>query len=235
MVRFVQEIIVELPPATVEKLKSELSALARLCRDNPDTDWRGFDGEAQPPRTPRWTPSKPAARPRNPKQSGAKPRFELAAARAVAEELVRMLAPHCVQIEIAGSIRRGKATVGDVELLFVSRDGAAECEINRLISAGILEIRGAFGEQNKFVRHIASGIPVDLFATTQERWANSFVCRTGPAESNIRIATAALRQGWRWNVYGDGFSRGGEVRTMRTEADVFAFVGLEYAEPDRRK
>ena len=37
----------------------------------------------------------------------------------------------------------------------------------------------------------ASGIPVDFFATTEEAWFNYLVCRTGPAELNTRIASAA--------------------------------------------
>jgi DNA polymerase/3'-5' exonuclease PolX len=91
------------------------------------------------------------------------------------------------------------------------------------------------------MRHVASGIPVDLFATTEACWHNYLVCRTGPAESNIRIAAAAKARGWKWNPYGEGFSRGGplagpeEARALRSEREVFEFVGLPYTEPEERR
>lgn len=66
-------------------------------------------------------------------------------------------------------------------------------------------------------------------------WHNYLVCRTGPADSNTRICMAAQERGWKWNPYGAGFSRDGEIRAMESEAEVFAFVGLPYAQPEERR
>ena len=174
---------------------------------------------------------------------------------AVARELCQHLTPVCERIIVAGSLRRGKSTVGDVEILFIPRTAIrtidlfssgpvsmADEEIQRMLDAGILTKRigsnghTAWGDKNKLAVH-RSGIPVDLFASTWENWWNYLVCRTGPAESNIRIANAALALGYRWNPYGPGYTRlaDGEVILMDSEEAVFRFVGLPFNEPTDRQ
>jgi DNA polymerase/3'-5' exonuclease PolX len=174
----------------------------------------------------------------------------------VAAVVAQELRPACSRVQIAGSLRRHKPDVGDVEILYIpTMDiepdpedlfanrtvSLADGRIEGLIRAGVLEkrknVNGSeiFGEKNKLMRHIGTGIPVDLFAATEENWFNYLVCRTGPLESNIRICEAAQSKGWKWNPYGVGFSNtDGETRRMESEVAVFAFVGLPYHEPAGR-
>lgn len=184
-------------------------------------------------------------------------RFPWARAKIIAEELCYLLKPACARIEIAGSLRRHKPDVGDIEILYIPfiRTGPnpadlfgtlqvnlADRRIHELEAARILERRKnalgreSFGELNKLVRHVVSGIPVDLFTATQENWFNYLVCRTGPAELNARIATEAQRIGWKWNPYGCGFTAldNGQVAKVECEKDVFDFVGIPYEEPFKR-
>jgi DNA polymerase/3'-5' exonuclease PolX len=188
-----------------------------------------------------------------------KPKFDAEIALGVARELCATLRPVTERLIVAGSLRRRKALVGDVEILYVPKtqeeqDGLfdtrtvnmADATIARLESEGVLErrknINGSemFGEKNKLMRHRGSGVPVDLFAATAENWWNYLVCRTGPADSNTRICMAAQARGWKWNPYGVGFSRPstvtapGEERRMESERDVFEFVGLPFSEPWER-
>jgi DNA polymerase/3'-5' exonuclease PolX len=156
---------------------------------------------------------------------------------------------------VAGSLRRRKAEVGDVEILYVPRMeerpldmfatqsvSLADEEIDRMLADGTLGKRpsktGGFswGDKNKLAVH-RSGMPVDLFRSSPESWWNYLVCRTGPSDSNQRIATAAKRQGYQWNPYGPGFTNlaDGTVTAMDSEASVFAFVGLPYVEPWERR
>lgn len=51
-----------------------------------------------------------------------------------------------------------------------------------------------WGDKNKLAIHIPSGIHVDFFATTERAWHNYLVCRTGGAENNIAISTAAQKK-----------------------------------------
>lgn len=188
--------------------------------------------------------------------SGDKRRWPRTEALAVASDLLEALNDVTERITIAGSIRRRKPTVGDVELLFIPTiadrripgdlfactepvDLAGE-RLEAMLTAGILakrlnvEGRPTWGIRNKLAVHVATGIPVDLFATTASSWWNYLVCRTGPAESNTEIATRAQARGWKWQPYGAGFLTPAGVHQVTSEADVFHAVGLAYRAPDER-
>jgi DNA polymerase (family X) len=185
-----------------------------------------------------------------------KPRFPNALGMAVAAELCRALTPACERIIVAGSLRRRKPTIGDVEILYIPKlvrkqdpadmfstmeSNLADEVIALLEKNGVLERRKntlgreMFGPKNKLMRHVSSGIPVDLFSATEENFWNYLVCRTGPAESNIRIAEAAKRRGYKWNPYGSGFTRADETFPMHSEEEVFQFVGMPFLKPEERK
>ena len=186
--------------------------------------------------------------------SAQKIRYPRAAAIAVAKEICLVLAPACTRLCVAGSLRRMKPEVGDVEVVYVprletaalpgelfafSRQNLAEFAIADLLNRRIIEKRigrnesSAWGNRNKLAVHRESGIPVDLFCTSEAAWANYIVCRTGPKESNERIATAARAMGWQWNPYDTGFTNltTGERHQTTSEQDVFEFVGLPHHEP----
>src|SRR5215471_6986088 len=99
-----------------------------------------------------------------------------ALARKVAEQLVAELAPRCERIEIAGSLRRGKAEVGDIEILYVPTHGAGadaggavrpgrrsllEQWLTKRVIAKRPNVKGARvgGEWNKLAIHAPSGVP----------------------------------------------------------------------------
>lgn len=175
----------------------------------------------------------------------------------VAREVCSALRPACERLVVAGSLRRRKDDIGDVEIVYVSASeirpdpedffrnrsfSLADEAIEALVSSGTfvrrLNSKGtpAFGPKNKLVRHVDSGMPVDLFATTDAAWWNYLVCRTGPADSNVRIAKLAQARGYQWKPYGEGFSRvsDGALIPMQSEREVFQFVGLPYLEPWER-
>lgn len=136
------------------------------------------------------------------------------------------------------------------ELFSVMRDvDVTEQLWNRLLAAGVLSQRrkvdgslSAWGPHNKHAVHCATGLAVDLFATIPEHWPNRLVVTTGPMESNIRIASAARARGWEWEMANGGFVPIGGTwdtcpktrRTMRTEREVFEFVGLPFRMPEDR-
>lgn len=182
-----------------------------------------------------------------------KVRWSRAAALEVARELCNRLKPVSDRLVVAGSLRRKKGDVGDVEIIYIPRMeerqadllstemvSLADEEIERMLADGTISKRPsktggtAWGAKNKLAVH-KSGMPVDLFRTTEEAWWNYLVCRTGPADSNTRICMAAQERGWKWNPYGAGFSRNGETRAMESEEAVFAFVGLPYLAPEDRR
>ncbi len=182
----------------------------------------------------------------------------------VARDLAGKMGPLCERerIIVAGSLRRRKLEVGDVEIVYIPRwlnaqdpgdlfgrevrQNVVDRLLTLMIGAGQLaqrlNINGSpsWGAVNKLAVHTASGMPVDFFATTEECWWSYVVCRTGGKASNKAICTAANDMGWMWHPYEGCFERlsgteKGTRRTIRSEEEVFAFVGLPYVPPEERK
>jgi len=171
--------------------------------------------------------------------------MELEKAKAIAEGLKALLEPSCHRIEIAGSIRRQKPEVGDIELLCIPRfvDGIDWLDrmIMTLVTQGLLDYRlnkrgrRAYGQRNKLLVHLASGIGVDIFSTTPKCWWVALVVRTGGARTNKRIAMAAIQKGYRFHAYGSGFSTPEGDMVCHSEREVFEAVGLTYLPPWERE
>lgn len=177
-----------------------------------------------------------------------KTRYPLGQAEAVGQELVAALGPSCERIEIAGSIRRRRPDVGDVELLCISRVGETvalgsnvylEGEIDDLIARNVLEKRlnkagrPTYGRWNKLLVHVATGIPVDVFSTTEDNWGMALVVRTGPADWNVRMMTRFRKLGMRGHAYGGVTVNKTEV-SCRTEREVFWLLKWPYLVPEQR-
>jgi DNA polymerase/3'-5' exonuclease PolX len=187
-----------------------------------------------------------------------KQKFPRAEALKVAEQIRAILAPHTSRIEIAGSIRRKRPEVGDVELLYVPKvsmspadlfgeeslsvDHAAQA-IEAMLAAGVLakrkDINGRYcwGAKNRLAVHIQSGIPVDLFSTTEPNWYVSLVIRTGGKQTNLQLTTRANLRGYSLEAYGSGYRNVADRElfyAMLSEDDVFRFVGLRCLPPEKR-
>ena len=170
--------------------------------------------------------------------------MELEKAKNIAEEIGERLSPGCERLVVAGSIRRRKPYPGDIEILAIPKyDGLADMldrEIQTLVMEGILDCRlnklgrRVYGPKNKLVVHVPSGIGVDIFSTTDECWAVSLVVRTGGEKTNKRIAVAALRKGWHFRAYGDGYDTPKGRLHCASEREVFEAVDLSYLEPWER-
>ena len=167
--------------------------------------------------------------------------MELQKAKLIAEELKSLLESTCQRIVIAGSIRRQKPDVGDIELLVIPRANYLDKVLYELMMKNILAMRlnkrgsRTYGPKNKLLVHLPSGIGVDIFPTDEECWPVSLVVRTGGKVTNQRIAMAAIRKGWHLKAYGSGFSTPlGDV-VCKSERDVFEFVGLRYLAPEDRE
>ncbi len=192
--------------------------------------------------------SQPSAKIRWPRSDGLR----------VAKEICNRLNPYCERLIVAGSLRRRKPDIGDVEILYITRAESrpfdmfstvsvslADEEIERMVADGTLSKRPsktggtAWGDRNKLALH-RSGMPVDLFRTVEDSWWNYLVCRTGPAESNLRIAASARSLGYMWHPYLSGFEditgdrSFGRIIPMTSEQAVFEFVGLPFFPPELR-
>ena len=180
-------------------------------------------------------------------KSGSWPRAE---ALAVAEDLIILLQPVCERIEIAGSVRRKKALVGDIELVVVSKEAPStslwlerprlDARILELIGEGVLNYRlnknghRAFGPKNKLLVHVPSGISVDLFSTTAENFGMAWVVRTGPREFNIKLMSRFKALNLQGHAYGGVTDEYGTELPCPTEEKVFDLAGWRFRPPEER-
>lgn len=164
-------------------------------------------------------------------------------AQGIATDLVELLGPACEKITVAGSVRRRKPEVHDIEILAIPKfQGPVDLldhRIKELIAQGVLDYRfnklgrRVYGPKNKLLVH-SSGVAIDIFSTDEQCWAMALVIRTGPKELNMELARAALARGWALRAYGDGYDTPDGHIHCETEEEVFKTVGLPYREPWRR-
>jgi len=160
--------------------------------------------------------------------------MRLEEATTIAEKVKETLSPYCEKIEIAGSIRRGKPVVHDIDMVLIERP-SAWLLLNSLIASIGTITQG--GDKIKSLWHgdKKSGIAIDIYFATPATWATLLLIRTGSKENNIRLASIAKRQGWHLKANGDGlFNERGERIAGETEESIYRALGIPYQEPKQR-
>ena len=124
------------------------------------------------------------------------------------------------QIAAAGSYRRGKETVGDLDFLAVTRDVDAAMDYLAALRRRGLDHRP---RRNENVPALLGGVQVDLRAVPAESFGAALQYFTGSKEHNIVLRGRAKARGLKINEY--GVFRGEKQIAGRTEEEVYAHVG----------
>jgi DNA polymerase (family X) len=162
----------------------------------------------------------------------AEKRFKLAVAEAEADALVRHLQEGRLakKIIVAGSYRRRRETIGDLDLLVAARDGAAIGD--RLVGYENVSSVLAHGPGRTTVV-LRSGIQVDLRVVLEQSYGAALLYFTGSKAHNISLRTLANEHGWKLNEY--GLFAGKRRIAGATEEDVYRKLGLVYIPPEMRE
>lgn len=131
---------------------------------------------------------------------------------------------------VAGSYRRRKETVGDLDILVTCRNGARVMEAF-VAYEDIGEIL-AQGDTRSTVR-LRSGLQVDIRIVPQESYGAALHYFTGSKAHNVAVRTMAIRKGLKLNEY--GVYRNNQRIAGRTEEEVYRQVDLPYIEPELRE
>lgn len=136
------------------------------------------------------------------------------------------------RVEIAGSLRRGRETVRDVDILV----GSAKAEPVMEAFAAHPDVADIIGRgPTKTSVHVHSGLQVDVRVVPPESFACALAYFTGSKEFNVHLRQLALDQGYTLNEYSLRPLDGTPPPALRTEAELFAKLGLAYVEPELRE
>lgn len=155
----------------------------------------------------------------------------------IADLLAALPAGTIQKIEVAGSLRRWRETIGDVDILAVSEQPVAVMEAFRSLPQ-VVDILGA-GDRKSSVT-LPNGMQVDIRVVEARHWGAALAYFTGSQAHNVAVRELAQKQGWSLNEYSltsDGHPDfpDGEERFFETEEALYAFLGLAWVAPEMRE
>lgn len=161
--------------------------------------------------------------------------MEYLIAKSIADELVEVLKPHCLKVEIAGSVRRRKPEVKDIEICLVPVNTN---KVFNVLGKFLLEHNKNFkyiknGSRYKQFRH--RDCQIDMFIAKPDNWGIIFLVRTGSAAFSTKILSA-----WK-KVTGGGYSKDGylydrndKIVYTYEEEEVFKLCKMDFVNPEDR-
>ena len=169
-------------------------------------------------------------------------RFHIDVAEEEAEKLVsyiRTLGKPVESVTPAGSLRRGKETVGDLDLLVTLAPGKHTPKTIESVSEHIL----GFSEIDRTLAHgenkvsfvLKTGLQVDVRLLEQESFGAALLYFTGSKEHNVALRGRANKMGYTLNEYALATLKGERPVARETEEKIYAKLGLDFIPPELRE
>ena len=165
--------------------------------------------------------------------------FLLGAISPLAGEMLDTLRTHpeISRVTVAGSFRRAKETVHDLDFLVATKEPKLVCEDFTTLPQ--VESVIACGETKASVR-LKNGIQCDLRAVSNAQYPFALLYFTGSKEHNVALRSLALKQGLSLNEYGftvaaDSIRQAPLSADFHEERDIYQFLGLKFIEPELRE
>jgi len=169
-----------------------------------------------------------------------KPLYAIEDVRPIADEALELLRPYCVRCEIAGSVRREKELVHDIDIVVIPKpyeigllafDEDFAMVVNRweLVKAELIPNVRRYTR-----RRLPSGIELDLFIVNEINWGYMLAIKTGSHPFSIQ------KLAWKWKDKkykgDDGYLKtlDGKIVPVREEIDLFNRIGIPWVDPRDR-
>ena len=167
----------------------------------------------------------------------------------LAVEIVSKLIPVCDKVEVAGSIRRGKGEVRDIDIVAIPNEdkllaGGFFCRQHLISTLAFPAVPRANG--TKLATFLYKGEPlykgaqfdaaVDIYWATAETWGTILLIRTGSKEYNVCLCIQARSRGWVLHAGGEGLYDGMDRKIAgETEEGIFKALGMRFVPPGERE
>ncbi len=138
------------------------------------------------------------------------------------------------QAEVAGSLRRGAETIGDIDILCDAADG--ETVIKQfVVFEGVKRVLAAGGTKGSVTVELDAGreLQIDLRVVESDSYGAALQYFTGSKEHNVRLRERAIAKKWRLNEY--GLFDGERSIAGKREADIYKKLGLPFIPPELRE
>jgi DNA polymerase (family 10) len=136
------------------------------------------------------------------------------------------------EIEVAGSIRRWKETIKDIDIICISKDADAVMRIfTKMPDVRQVLMKGP----TKSSVVIQDGIQVDIRVVEEDSFGSAIAYFTGSKAHNIRLRELAVRAGYKLNEYGIFREKDNRKLGGRKEEDIYDILGLQYVPPELRE
>jgi DNA polymerase (family 10) len=156
-------------------------------------------------------------------------RMLLVEATYLSRDLVRYFQEQGAKVEVAGSLRRGKSTIGDLDLLSTN-EGAAKSLVTY---SGVDRVMESGPTKTSVL--LKNGVQVDVRVVKREEYGAALLYFTGSKEHNIILRNIAIEKRWKLNEYGLTDINASQRIAGKTEREVYAKLGLEYIPPELRE
>lgn len=151
----------------------------------------------------------------------------------VVEKLKQL--PEVKQVELAGSLRRKKETIGDIDILVSSEDKTRKKIVDFFTGREIASRILARGDTKASIIHKDFGRQVDLRIVSENDWGSALQYFTGSKEHNIHLRTIAKDKGYKISEYGIFTIKNDKRIAGRTEEEIYKTLGFQIMPPEMRE
>jgi|TARA_B100000035_G_scaffold12690_1_gene10549 DNA polymerase (family 10) len=131
------------------------------------------------------------------------------------------------RIQLCGSARRGKKQCGDLDIVFQDNE-------NGDFKAWLLETFGTKKNGKPQTTVLYNGVQVEFYEATQDSWGTCTLMWTGSKWNNIKLRKAAKARDLKLSQHGLFDKDGNNLAAGKSEEQVFALLGFDYVEPQKR-
>ncbi|NLR60570.1 DNA polymerase/3'-5' exonuclease PolX [Chitinophaga polysaccharea] len=148
--------------------------------------------------------------------------------------LVIKTLPGVKKAELAGSLRRRKETIGDIDIVVQAEKIARKGLTNTLVKSGIVSRVISRGDTRVSII-LRSEMQADIRIVDKHEFGAAMLYFTGSRDHNVKLRTLAGNKGYKLNEYGLFSVETGAYLAGKTEEEIYDRLGLQYIEPELRE
>jgi len=165
-------------------------------------------------------------------------RRPLGEATKIANEMVALLQTSETHIVVAGSVRRERATVGDIELVVMTDDPRhLLARLDSLVISGVVN-KARYGDSyrwgEKYRGVMLNGMRCEIFIATRSNFGYILWLRTGPGDANTFVMKRLADAQSPYRAVGGQWVQNGKRLIVDTETEMFRLLGMPYLPPQVR-